>query len=282
MLFICFALQGCEVVQADGGTAIQGGHSGNWYNLGQSGHGVFAEVIDAPSSPTGKKMVVGWYAFFEDQQIWILAAGNVTQDGEGQTAVMTAWIYEGNGFPPNYISSALKENVWGEIRMIFSGCDDAVLEWDSVIDGYGSGVLELQRLTTISGTTCDPDLGGIGPRDDHGNTWQTGTTFPERLEYNDSIYGVHENRDDVDVFIFTLADNQTMAIFTLGSSDTEGTLYRISDNREIEIATDDDSGINDNILIEEGLGQGTYSIHVAATYFGNYGGYTIHIQTNDN
>ena len=134
-------LQGGGAVRADGGTTIQGGHSGNWYNFGQSGHGVFAEVLDDPASPTGKKMVVAWYAFFDHQQVWILAVGDVIQDGEGQAAVMTAWIYEGNGFPPHYSPGAWEEIPWGEIRIWFIGCDDAVLEWASQIQGFGSGML---------------------------------------------------------------------------------------------------------------------------------------------
>jgi hypothetical protein len=264
---------------AEGGTTVQGGHSGGWYNLNQSGHGVFAEILDDPSSPTGKRMVLAWYAFFEGRQVWILAVGNVVPDGEGQTAVMTAWIYEGNGFPPDYNPDLTNEIVWGEIRMYFIGCDEAVIEWDSIIEGFGSGSLEVQRLTTISGTTCDPDPGGQPP-DDHGDSWETATAFQQRLTYNDFFEGVHENRDDVDVFIFTLADNQTLAIFTLGPSDTVGTLYRIENNRETEIATDDDSGIIRNFFIEEDLQSGTYSIHVAPTELGIYGGYRIYIQTN--
>lgn len=265
---------------AEGGTIVQGGHSGGWYNLDQSGHGAFAEILDDPASPTGKKMVLAWYAFFEGRQVWILAVGNVVPDGEGQTAVMTAWIYEGNGFPPDYNPDLTNEIVWGEIRMYFIGCDEAVIEWESIIEGFGSGSLEVQRLTTISGTTCDPDPEGQPPSDDHGDSWETATAFQQRLTYNDFIEGVHENRDDVDVFVFTLADNQTLAIFTLGPSDTVGTLHRIENNRETEIATDDESGILHNFFIEEDLLSGTYSIHVAPTELGIYGGYSIYIQTN--
>jgi hypothetical protein len=265
---------------AQGGTTVQGGHSGGWYNMGQSGHGVFAEVIDAPASPTGKRMVVAWYAFFQGRQAWILAVGDVHQDVIGQTAYMTAWIYEGNAFPPAYNPNLTNEITWGEISMFFIGCEDAVLEWDSVINGFGSGSLELQRLTTISGTTCDPDLGGIPPLDDHGNSWPTATSFPPRTVYNDFIDGEHESRDDVDAFVFTLQGGQDVAIFTTGPSDTRGTLYRITNNQEIKIDEDDNSGINRNFLIEAELSAGNYSIHVAPTLVGIYGGYRLFLQTN--
>lgn len=266
---------------AEGGTTVQGGHSGAWYNLGQTGHGAFAEVLDDPTSPTGKRMVFAWYAFLNGRQVWILAVGDVMQEAEGQSAVMTAWIYEGNDFPPRFDSNQLEEIPWGEIRMYFIGCDDAVIEWESIIEGYGSGSLEVQRLTTISGTTCDPTLGGLPPPDDHGDTWQTATSFPVRLVYNDSIEGKHENRDDVDVFIFTLTDAQQVALFTIGPSDTEGTLYRIANNVETEIATDDNSGVNRNFVIEADLAAGTYSIHVTPTLVGIYGGYTLWLQSDD-
>ncbi len=263
-----------------GGTEIQGGHSGGWYNAGQSGHGVFAEVIDSASSPTGKRVVLAWYAFFQGAQIWLLAVGDVMQDGAGQTAIMQAWIYEGNGFPPAYNPNQTNEIPWGEIRLYFIGCDDAVIEWDSVMAGYGSGTLEVQRLTTISGTECDPELGGLPPADDHGDTWQTGTSFPVRLTYNDFIEGRHENRDDIDVFLFTLTQPQAVALFTLGSADTAATLYRIEGNRETMIADDDNSGIAKNFLIEAELSSGTYSIHVRPTLTGIYGGYSLFLQTD--
>ncbi|MDX1554453.1 MAG: hypothetical protein R3212_00330 [Xanthomonadales bacterium] len=265
---------------ADGGTVIQGGHSGGWYNQGQPGHGVFAEVLDSESAPSGKRMVLAWYAFLDGEQIWILAVGDVVQDGDGQTAVMQAWIYEGNDFPPQYNPARTLEITWGEIRMYFAGCDDALLQWSPSLPGFQAGSLQLQRLTTISGTTCDPELGGIPPFDDHGNTWQTATTFPVRLTYNDFIEGRHENRDDVDVFVFTLTQGQAIALFTIGPADTAGTLYRIEGGREILVAEDDNSGINKNFLIEADLAGGTYSVHVAPTLTGIYGGYSLHLQTN--
>jgi hypothetical protein len=176
-----------EIARAEGGTTIQGGHSGGWYNMAQSGHGVFAEVIDQASSPTGKRMVVAWYAYFNNRQIWILAVGDVLQASDGQAAYMTAYIYEGNAFPPTYNPNLTQEIIWGEITMYFIGCDDAVLEWDSVIAGYGSGSLQVQRLTTISGSTCDPELGGTPNLDDHGDSWPTATPFPARTTFNDFI-----------------------------------------------------------------------------------------------
>ena len=270
----------CNTAFAQDRIVIQGGHSGGWYNLDQSGHGVFAEVIDHPASPTGKRVVLAWYAFFEGQQVWLLAVGDVVENEDGQVAVMTTWIYEGNGFPPNYDPAQTNEIVWGETRLYFLNCNEAVLEWDSIISGYGTGFLEVERLTTISGTTCDPDLVTQPGNDDHGNTWQTATAFTERLTYNDFIEGLHETRDDVDVFVFTLSDSQTLAIFTTGPTDTVGTLYRIADNTETEIAMDDDSGISKNFFMEEDLQSGTYSIHVEPAELGVFGGYRIYIQTN--
>jgi len=269
-----------EPAHAEGGTTIQGGHSGGWYNMAQSGHGVFAEVIDQASSPTGKRMVLAWYAYFNNRQIWILAVGDVLQGTDGQAAYMTAWIYEGNAFPPSYNPNLTQEITWGEITMYFIGCEDAVLEWDSVMPGYGSGSLQMQRLTTISGTDCDPELGGIPNLDDHGDSWPTATSFPARTVYNDFIDGRHETRDDVDVFVFTLTGAQTIKIFTTGSSDTLGTLYRIANNQETEIATDNESGIGHNFFIAADLTAGNYSIHVEPTLVGIYGGYRLFVQTD--
>lgn len=265
---------------AQGGTTIQAGHSGSWYNAAQNGHGLFAEVLDDASSPTGKRLLLAWYAFLDGQQVWILATGPVLQNAEGQIAVMTAWIYEGNDFPPNFNPNLLDEIVWGEIRMWFLGCQSAVIEWDSIINGFGSGELAVQRLTTISGTECDPEQGGEQPPDDHGNSWPTATSFPVQAVYNNFIEGRLERRDDVDVFIFTIQSAQQLAIFTSGSSDTFGTLYAIVNNQEMKLEEDDDDGTNDNFFIGRQLNPGLYSIHVTGTLTGIYGAYRIYLQTN--
>lgn len=263
------------------GTYVQGGHSAAYFDIDQSGHGFFVEVLDDPSSPTGKRLLVAWYAFFEGRQIWLLATGHVVDEGDGQVARMTTWIYEGNDFPPDYDPFFTLEIVWGEMVWWFIGCDQAVVQWDSVMDGYGAGELELRRLTTISGTVCDPDFGGDAADDDHGNVWQTATWFPSKQTYNDVIEGNIDYRGDVDVFLFEILTGQNLAIFTISSIDTIGTLYRLEGNSETELEMNDNhDDVVLNFTIVRDLAPGTYTIHVEGARTGGRGAYSLWIQTN--
>ena len=249
-------------------TFVQGGHTGGWVDPDQGGHGLFIEVIFDESSPTGLAVVVTWYAYIDGKQTWIVGIGNVEQDGVNQTANISAFIYEGNDFPPLYDPTQTIEIPWGQMTMAFDGCDSALLTYNSTQPGYGAGEINLVRLTTIAESTCDPDLGEDENKlDDHGNFWQTGTAFTHKNlpVTSQSISAKLEYNGDVDVFIITVARKSDVSIFTQGTTDTMGTLYKLENNGETELATDDNSGDPDNFNIEETLSAGTYTIHVEAS-----------------
>jgi len=243
---------------------IQGGHSGAWYNVAQPGHGLFVEVLDDETSPTGKEIFLAWFAFFNGRQVWLVGQGDVTRVGDGQMAEIDVDLFEGNDFPPDYDPDRTTARYWGELTLSFTGCELALLEWSSVIQGYGSGELDLRRLTSISGSRCDPDLGGEDKLDDHGDTWETGTFLTSLGSTTRRISGQLEERGDVDVFVFELAKPAAFVGYTLSSTalDTVGTLYRIVNFQEVSVTTDDNSGLDNGFLIERSLTAGSYSLHV--------------------
>jgi hypothetical protein len=242
---------------------IQGGHSGTWYNIAQPGHGLFIEVLNDSSSPTGKEIVAAWFAYFEGEQIWLLAQGDVIEEGDGFRAYLEASIFDGNDFPPDYDPGETMESAWGTLVLSFTGCDKAHLEWDSELTGYGTGELDLRRLTTIAESQCIPDLGGEEGKDDHGDSWTTATY----ISLESDTHGIDswlEEQGDIDVFAFEISASLDVILYTLGPSDTDtvGTLYRIEGNSEVEIAFDDDSSDYNGFLIKKHLTPGTYTIHV--------------------
>jgi len=252
------------VIEADTvNNFIQGGHSGAWYNITQPGHGLFIEVLNDSSSPTGKEIVAAWFAFFEGEQIWLLAQGDVIKEGEGFKAYLEASIFEGNGFPPDYDSGETIESTWGTLVLSFTGCNKARVEWDSELTGYGTGELDLRRLTTIANSQCIPDLAGEAGNDDHGDNLTTATYI-----FLDRDIAVIESQleetSDVDVFAFEISNSLDVTLYTLGpeSTDTVGTLYRVDGFDEVEIAFDDDSSDFNGFMIKKYLTPGTYSIHV--------------------
>ncbi len=248
-------------------TWVQGGHAGGWVDPDETGHGMFIEVIINKSSPTGLSVVIAWYAYINGNQTWIVGIGNVVQDENDQFAHISAFVYEGNDFPPLYDPGQTLEIPWGEMTIQFDGCDKALFTWDSILPGYGSGQINLERLTTIADSFCNPELGrDSGQTDDHGNYWQTATELNLK---NVSVITAQisariDYRNDVDVFVFTVFKESDVTILTLGGTDTTGRLFRLDGSMETELEFDDDDGDGENFRIEIQLDPGTYTIHVRA------------------
>lgn len=273
---------GPSQIQADTiGTHMQGGHSGGWFNSNQSGHGLFIEIIADNSSPTGLAVVAAWYAYEAGFQAWLLAVGDVVQEGSRHKAYLQAWIYNGNDFPPYYSANQTQEIEWGTLTLEFIGCNRANLTWNSVFASFGSGSLELERLTTIASSSCNPMLGGSsggGSQDDHGNTWASGTSLGSNP--SGSIGGQIDPAGDIDVFTFSLSSTLDVVLFSSGSTDTTGTLYRIVGSSEQEIQFNDDGGEGVNFNIEGQLSSGQYSLHVRGFGGTSTGPYTLNVQTS--
>lgn len=252
---------------ASAGTFVQGGHSGGWIDPLLPGHGMFVEVIKSETSPTGLAVVVAWYAFINGEQTWIVGIGNVIQEDSDQIARISAFIYEGNDFPPNYVPSQTLEIPWGEMTMAFDGCDMATFTYSSTQPGFGSGEIELTRITSIAGTACDGELGQDNNPDDHGDFWQTATAFTHKNLPLQSL-NISAELDpvgDVDVFLITVHKRSDLTLFTRGSTDTMGTLYLLEDLAETEIETSDVGGTDDNFNLNIALAEpGTYTLHVEA------------------
>ena len=263
---------------------IQGGHSGTWFDVYAPGHGLFVEVLNDPTSPTGKEVLVAWFAYFDGLQAWLIGHGDVVPMDGGFHAVIDVSIFEGNDFPPHYDPQQTEGSDWGQLVLAFTGCDQATLHWESVIPGYGAGDLNLRRLSQIADSKCIPDLGGEDKVDDHGDSWGTGTYLTAPGIQAQSIEGNLEERGDVDVFLFTLGASRTFTAYTLGPTDTDtvGTLYRLEGYAEVKVATDDDSSHFGGFMIVEPLTPGTYSLHVAGKGDVERGPYVLYYKATDN
>ena len=128
---------------ADAG--IRPEYSGAWYNPGQSGHGLSIEVLD------DERTIAFWFAYTPDGLPMFLVIDGVN---DYDTVTGPAYAYEGmiwREFDP----ATLQSEVWGEISIEFLGCNRAVLNWSSGVEGYGDGQVELERLTSLAGLQCD-------------------------------------------------------------------------------------------------------------------------------
>lgn len=124
-------------------------HAGSWFDPAQSGHGLLTEVLGPPDN---RLMLAIWYAYLDGQQRWMTALGPV----QGDRAVLSAQITSGGGFPPAFDPAAVVSEPWGTIEFIASDANQASLQWNSPLPGFGSGSMPLQRLTGLTGSGCGP------------------------------------------------------------------------------------------------------------------------------
>ena len=136
------------------GQPIVGGISGNWFNptANQGGHGFQFEVLP------GNGMLAIWFVFNPagTAQNWIYSQG--TYDPSSNDTTLPAFLEQGGAFPPNFDASKLTAPPWGSLEFKFSDCNNGTVEYQpnaaALAAGYGQTTFPIQRLTSISGTTC--------------------------------------------------------------------------------------------------------------------------------
>lgn len=155
-------VQGALAAAAPPPSIALGGYlSGNWFNPAQGGHGFqleFTNQTDA-SVPSLHEATAIWFVYTPDGsgQNWIYAQG--PYDSSKNTVTLPATIFHGAKFPfpaanynPNDVRGSLGD--WGSLTFAFTDCDNGTLSWNSGVEGYGSGSMPIQRLTTIAGVSC--------------------------------------------------------------------------------------------------------------------------------
>ena len=130
------------------------GLSGNWFNpsANQGGHGFQVEILP------NNGMLVIWFVFNPagTAQNWIYSQG--TYDPSSNDTTLPAFLEQGGAFPPNFDASKLTAPPWGSLEFKFSDCNNGTVQYQpnaaALAAGYGQTTFPIQRLTSISGTTC--------------------------------------------------------------------------------------------------------------------------------
>lgn len=132
------------VITVEGEPALGPGYSGTWYDPAQSGHGFFIEILP------GNQMLVYWFTFSpQGDQAWFGGVGPIT----GSSAIVRGTQTTGGRFIPNFDPATIVRSDWGELRFSFSDCQTGRVDFDSIA-GYGSGSMNLRRLTLPAGLEC--------------------------------------------------------------------------------------------------------------------------------
>jgi hypothetical protein len=126
--------------------AIDSGITGAWYDPSQSGHGLFIEVL------SDNRFYASWFAFNPagTEQAWFTGVGTYS----GNTASITAVAQPTGGrWIPNFEPSLIERKTWGTLTLTFIDCNHGTVDFNSVL-GYGTGSMNLTRLTQPVGLTC--------------------------------------------------------------------------------------------------------------------------------
>jgi len=126
--------------------SIGPGFTGSWFDPAQSGHGLMIEVL------SDKRVLAMWFAFNPEgnQQAWFGGVGTYS----GNTATISdVALPTGGRWVPNFDPNAIVRNPWGSLTLTFTDCTHGRIDFNSV-RGYGSGSMNLLRLTQPAGLTC--------------------------------------------------------------------------------------------------------------------------------
>lgn len=137
-----FTRNGARLASVTVERAFDGSLSGSWYNPQRSGEGLMLELVDE-DRPTA---VVSFYTYAADgsgEQVWLIGSGPLA----GDTAIVDLMITQGTAFGDDFDADLVERTPWGQVRIQFLSDRSAILEYDASLAGYGSGEIELQRLT---------------------------------------------------------------------------------------------------------------------------------------
>ena len=122
------------------------GFTGAWYDPAQSGHGIFVQIL------SNQRFYAAWFAFNPagTQQAWFTGVGTYSGDTASITAVEQP---SGGRWIPNFDPSQIERKPWGTLTFTFIDCDHGTVDFNSVM-GYGTGTMNLTRLTQPAGLSC--------------------------------------------------------------------------------------------------------------------------------
>ncbi len=131
--------------QADDPFVVSSALSGAWFDPSHNGEGWLLEVRDDGTA------VLAWFSYDpQGKQAWFMSTGVV----EGNTIRFDLLIPSGTDFGPTFDKNAVNQPPWGTVTFTFNSCNSGTMTYSSNLAGYGSGSLNLTRLTNLLGLEC--------------------------------------------------------------------------------------------------------------------------------
>ncbi len=125
--------------------------SGSWYNPDRNGEGFVVQLLPE------ERAVVTWFTYPPEgensEQAWMIGTGNT----EDKRIVITEMLRPvGATFGPEFDPETVVREDWGSLEITFADCDTANAAWAGPPD-FGSGSINLTRLSAIDDVECEPE-----------------------------------------------------------------------------------------------------------------------------
>jgi peptidyl-prolyl cis-trans isomerase A (cyclophilin A) len=118
-------------------------HTGSWFDPANPGRGLNVEVADGSDAGKDATLVIYLYDFLAGSQFWL--AGNVNFDFGPSAVTVPMLILDGPDFGDAFNPDDRNIESWGTITFEVTGCQNAVMRYES--PEFGSGERPLVRLT---------------------------------------------------------------------------------------------------------------------------------------
>lgn len=116
--------------------------SGSWYDRSHDGEGYNIEVLD------NGRVLVFWFTYdLEGNRRWMLGVG---EERNGKIVVDEMQTTRGGIFGPDFDPKTVQRIPWGTLELDID-CNGGTATYSSTEEGFGSGVLNIEKLTNISG-----------------------------------------------------------------------------------------------------------------------------------
>lgn len=136
-----------EIIDCQTGErSANSGFSGSWYDPSHNGEGIILEVLKNGS------VIVQWFTFDKaGKQMWVQGTGTITA---GVLTVNNLFTTAGTAYGAGFDPQDVTQIPWGTLTMEFMSCSEVTLKYNSSA-GFGSGTLNMTKLTRLMGIPCE-------------------------------------------------------------------------------------------------------------------------------
>jgi hypothetical protein len=119
--------------------------SGSWYDPTHDGEGYNIEVL------SNGGVVVYWYSFDpEGNRRWFFGVGDIV---DGKLLFNDLKTSSGGIFGPDFNPASVELSSWGTLELDLN-CNGGTATYNSTEAGFGSGTLNVIRLTSVDQLSC--------------------------------------------------------------------------------------------------------------------------------